>query len=85
MPEFESEAAWREWVEAVCTNTTRFASDQIAAVKRMLDPKNAMEMDCRVKKHPDCCVLCALNNDCTQIPKHVRCRCEPEIYFKFAE
>jgi hypothetical protein len=85
VPEFDSEAAFRDWVKAVCTSTTQYASDGIAAVKRMLDPNNAMEMDCRVKKHPDCCVLCRLNDDCDKIPLHVRCRCTPEMYFKFED
>jgi hypothetical protein len=49
-------------------------------VKRKLDPKIALETGCRVIKHPDCCVLCAANNDCTRIPLHWQCRCKPEGY-----
>lgn len=50
-------------------------------VLSQLDPRRMLEMGCRVKKHPDCCVLCAGNNDCRKLPIHVRCRCKPEFYF----
>lgn len=42
-------------------------------VKRMLDPENIVDVGCRVLKHPDCCVLCAANNDCTRVPLHFNC------------
>ena len=85
MPDFESEAAWRDWVDAVCKGGVSFVQSSVDQVKKLLDPRNALEMDCRVKKHPDCCILCALNNDCDRLPMHVRCRCTPDVYLKFDE
>lgn len=54
-------------------------------VKRMLDPENIVDVGCRVLKHPDCCVLCAANNDCTRVPLHFNCRCRTEGFLKIAE
>jgi hypothetical protein len=51
-------------------------------IKKLLDPKNALATACRVKKHPNCCILCAANNDCTRVPLHFRCRCVPEGYLE---
>jgi hypothetical protein len=46
----------------------------------VLDPELLLDTGCRVIKHPDCCVLCAANNDCRRLPMHFRCRCRPEGY-----
>jgi hypothetical protein len=46
---------------------------------KCLDLDHLLKLGCRVIKHPNCCALCAANNDCTKIPMHVRCRCKPEF------
>lgn len=54
-----------------CVFYTRVANAD--EVKKTLDPKNALATGCRVAKHPDCCVLCAANNDCMRVPLHFNC------------
>jgi hypothetical protein len=61
-----------------CVFFTRVS--QADEVMKMLDPRQITALGCRVIKHPDCCVLCAANNDCDRLPVHVRCRCKPEGY-----
>lgn len=68
---------WEE--DARCILPVTFAADSLAALHAMLDPNNVMHAGCEVKKHPDCCVLCVLNNDCSRLPVHIRCRCVPEV------
>jgi len=51
-------------------------------IKKMLDPEKLTKTGCRVVKHPDCCVLCAANNDCARVPLHYNCRCKPEGYLE---
>ena len=53
--------------------------------KRELQPELALSLGCRVMKHPDCCVLCAANNDCDLIPLHWNCRCRPEGYLEIED
>lgn len=60
-----------EW----CYATAALAKDGVAELLRALRPENALETGCEVIKHPDCCDLCRKNNDCANIPMHVRCRC----------
>jgi hypothetical protein len=55
-------------------------SDSVRQVKKFLDYRKVMNLCCRVIKHPNCCVLCAANNDCTKVPMHVRCRCRPDPF-----
>lgn len=45
-----------------------------------INPEAFSELACRVIKRPDCCALCAANEDCRRIPLHVRCHCVPEFY-----
>jgi hypothetical protein len=54
--------------------------ESVRQVQKFLDYEKVMKLCCRVKKHPNCCVLCAANNDCTRIPMHVRCRCVAEPF-----
>lgn len=63
-----------------CMLVVKWAKEGLAKVKAMLSPENVMESGCRVKKHPDCCHLCVINNDCSKLPMHVHCRCTPEPY-----
>ena len=65
---------------AWCLYSVGLAKEGLDQIRRILDPRNALKTDCRVNKHPDCCVLCALNNDCGRLPMHVRCRCQPEPF-----
>lgn len=51
-----------------------------ADLMKMLDPDNLLRTGCRVIKHPDCCILCAANEDCSRLPVHINCRCKPETY-----
>lgn len=54
--------------------------DHEAAAQVLKAPGNEglLQTGCRVAKHPNCCVLCAANDDCARIPLHVNCRCKPE-------
>ena len=65
-------------VDAACLFSVEVQGAEDA--KRELHPDNVLEMGCRVIKHPDCCILCAANEDCARIPLHFNCRCVPEGY-----
>lgn len=56
-----------------CHFGVRFAAEALASLKAALDPDNALHWGCRVIKHPDCCVLCALNENCQDLPMHANC------------
>lgn len=43
---------------------------------------NMLETCCEVIRQPDCCILCAENDDCARLPMHWNCRCKPSMYFK---
>lgn len=62
-----------------CTYSIGLSKASYDAAMDELDERN-LEARCRVIKHPQCCVLCAANNDCTKLPVHFRCRCRPEMY-----
>jgi hypothetical protein len=66
-----------------CEFSSIVSSDDVAALMKLLDPKVLLGTGCRVKKHPDCCMLCAMNEDCSRLPIHIRCRCEPEPFMTF--
>jgi hypothetical protein len=68
-----------------CTYPIRVDPSTLAEVKRLIDPDHLSRAGCRVIKHPDCCVLCAMNNDCTKVPMHFRCRCKTEVYLTGAK
>lgn len=63
-----------------CHFGVRFAAEALASLKAALDPDNALHWGCRVIKHPDCCVLCALNENCQDLPMHANCRCKPDRF-----
>jgi hypothetical protein len=65
-----------------CTYDTTWSRLSIEAVLSELDPDRLTRAGCRVIKHPDCCVLCATNNDCRLLPRHFNCRCRPEGYLE---
>jgi hypothetical protein len=56
-----------------CTYQVWLSEASVAEIKRLLDPDYLTRAGCRVVKHPDCCVLCAMNNDCSRIPLHYNC------------
>lgn len=72
-------------VDARCMFSAAPDQKQAEDVKRQLDPEELMSTDCRVIKHPDCCVLCAANDDCDRIPMHVMCRCQRDDYLTLSE
>jgi hypothetical protein len=63
-----------------CVIGIKAATDAVAVLKAMLSPTNVLDSGCRVRKHPDACALCVANNDCSRLPVHVNCRCQPEPY-----
>jgi hypothetical protein len=65
-----------------CTYQVWLSKADLDDIKRQLDPDFLSRAGCRVIKHPDCCVLCAINNDCSRIPLHWNCRCKPEGYLE---
>lgn len=70
--------AWDD--DARCQFGIQFAADTIVILKEMLDPRNFMELDCRVIKHPGACLYCVENNDCNKLPIHAQCRCRPDHF-----
>lgn len=68
--------------EVDCTFHIKVDPSSLAELKRLLDVDHLSRAGCRVKKHPDCCHLCAMNNDCTRLPLHFECRCVPEGYLE---
>lgn len=64
-----------------CFYVVSFSPASVQRVKEMFDPKRVLERGCRVIKHPNCCVLCAVNDDCRRLPMHFHCRCRPQFYF----
>lgn len=66
-----------------CVYSVDFTRESLEQVRKMLDPPNITTgFGCRVVKHPDCCILCAMNDDCERIPLHYNCRCKPEGYLE---
>lgn len=65
-----------------CVVAFQMAAESVANIKKMLHALNGLDSGCRVQKHPDCCHLCEVNNDCSKVPVHVNCRCErvPYLY-----
>jgi predicted metal-binding protein len=49
-----------------------------AALITALHPDAVLVAGCMVRKQPDACPACALNEDCTRIPLHDSCHCEAE-------
>lgn len=56
-----------------------------SAVLLALDPNTILVTGCEVKRGPDPCPECAMNNDCTLIPLHENCQCEAEPYLPGAD
>lgn len=48
------------------------------ALLAALHPDKALVAGCEVRKQPDCCPLCAMNNDCNRVPVHEHCHCVAE-------
>lgn len=71
--------------DAACQYSIVVNSQSVEDVKKSLDFKVLTSLGCRVLKHPNCCVLCAANNDCARLPMHWNCRCRPEGYLTFTE
>ena len=69
-------------IDPRCTYSASVSKSSLAEAKRLLEAVQKLEMGCRVIKHPDCCVLCAANNDCGRLPVHYNCRCKPDNYLK---
>jgi hypothetical protein len=67
---------------ATCTYSIQLDRDSLRDIEELLDVERITKAGCRVKKHPDCCVLCAMNNDCARIPLHFNCKCAPEVYLQ---
>jgi hypothetical protein len=65
---------------STCTFSVELDRDSLREVEDLFDIDRLTRYGCRVKKHPDCCVLCAANNDCRRVPLHFNCRCEPEPF-----
>jgi hypothetical protein len=51
-----------------------------ASVVAALSPEEVLVAACRVRRGPNPCPQCAMNNDCTVIPLHPNCECEAEPY-----
>jgi len=68
-------------IDAACLFAV--AISNIDDVLKQLEPDNALEAGCRVIKHPDCCAICALNNDCDKVPLHIQCRCKRDGFLTF--
>lgn len=62
--------------DAECTYQVWLSQSTKDEIKRLLDPDFLSRAGCRVIKHPNCCILCAMNNDCTRIPLHYNCLIE---------
>lgn len=71
--------------DAACQYSIAVSRESSDDVKKSLDIDQLMSLGCRVIKHPDCCVLCAANNDCARLPVHWNCRCKPEGFLTFSE
>lgn len=69
-------------IDPRCIYTIRVLESSAQEVFKALDPETLTKLGCRVLKHPDCCVLCAANNDCTRVPLHFRCRCKIEGFLE---
>lgn len=69
-------------VDPNCTYQVWLSKADLEEIKDLLDPEYLTRAGCRVIKHPNCCILCAMNNDCTRIPLHFHCRCKPEGYLE---
>lgn len=69
------DADWRTWDKAICEFFVSPTAASLAAVKALLNPNNVLGTGCKVGKHPDCCGLCAANDDCDKLPVHPECRC----------
>jgi hypothetical protein len=67
-----------------CYYPIKIDPSSLAELKRLLDADHLARVGCRVVKHSDCCVLCAMNTDCTRLPMHWRCRCVAEGYLESA-
>jgi hypothetical protein len=68
------------WQESGCNISVAIARETQALVEEMLSPEFIeRNCQCKVIKHPDCCVLCRVNNDCAKIPMHIRCRCRQQF------
>lgn len=52
----------------------------VATVLAALDPNNVLVAGCDVKRGPNPCPECAMNNDCTRVPLHDNCQCEAEPF-----
>jgi len=52
----------------------------VAGLLAALDPHVALATGCDVKRSPDACPECVMNNDCNRIPVHDNCRCEAEPF-----
>lgn len=71
--------------DAACQYSVVVNRQSVDEVTKSLDMDVLTGLGCRVLKHPDCCVLCAANNDCARLPMHWNCRCRPEGFLTFTE
>lgn len=56
-----------------CFFSAEVDHEAAAQVVKALGSEGLLKTGCRVVKHPNCCVLCAANDDCGRIPLHVHC------------
>jgi len=71
--------------DPACQFSSAFSPDDVDDLMKTLDPRVLLGTGCRVLKHPKCCFLCAMNEDCSRIPLHVNCRCKPEPYVSLGD
>lgn len=73
-------AAYFYWYDPDCLFIFFLPDEAMKEVRLSLDIENLTKVGCRVIKHPDACVLCVANDDCSRLPIHVNCRCKPEHF-----
>jgi hypothetical protein len=77
-PGLDTGTSTQRKIDAECSFSISVSSSDMDDTMKQLDPEFLVRAGCRVIKHPDCCVLCAANNDCARLPVHYQCRCKPE-------
>lgn len=77
----EITADWRKVRDGVCNFTVTPVRDTVARLKKYLNADEALELECKVIKHPDACPACAANERCEDIPLHHWCRCRRGVAF----
>jgi hypothetical protein len=73
-------AAYFYWYDPDCLFIFFLPENALKAVEESLAIENITKVGCRVLKHPDACVLCVANDDCSRLPMHDNCRCTREYY-----